>query len=145
MALADKISAPYDSVRKLIDVSFTDSDLPDAVLDLPIYKDAALAYVGVRTGNEDTFAIIAVYYRMAYLAIPSIKQLLSESNAGYTYSIKSRDWDARAEELCALADGAILDSEHGDPSEIGEAFDVAATIGQFSVAPACTRWWDPPC
>lgn len=145
--MIDLGASDFESVRKLIDVQLTADQLPDTVLGLDAYEGEAIRWVAQRTDNEDADARNAAVYVLAVLVIPALPRFLSESNAGYSYSLEKVDWKARIEQLMYLAENAISRSETANPTPTGDAYDSGATMSHFDVAPADTLtklWWEEP-
>lgn len=104
----------YDAVRAAIDLSLTASELPDAVIALPIYAGIADAAVkqrdpswSSRTEAETLQLTSAAVLWTASLVAPAIPALRSESHIeGYSYS-REVNYVARAAELRQQAEGII--------------------------------------
>ncbi len=103
--------ADYEAIRKAIDVSLDSSVLPDSVIELPIYRDAAEAEVIAadadaltRSGSEAVAICNAAIYLCAARLAMAVPQLQSERmGADYQYT-RQIDYSKRATELRTLAD-----------------------------------------
>jgi hypothetical protein len=107
-------STSYGAIRAAIDVTLDSEALPDAVIALPIYLDAADLEVKTRdplwasrTGDALIQLTNAAIYLTAARLAPALPRLLGEDFGDYAYKLQGVDWDARALALRALADAAL--------------------------------------
>jgi hypothetical protein len=123
--------AEYPAVRAAIDVSLTEAQLPNEIIGLSIYQDAAIrdvynAYAAAGSSDdpadetdEDNIARItraAVYYCAARLC-PAVVRItsLNVTTRDLSYSRQTFDPEKRAAELVALAEAEL--AEILQPSE----------------------------
>jgi len=138
-------TSEFEQSRKLVDITLTVDQLPDAVLAADAYAGEAVRWVSARTSNTDENAKAAAVYVLAALVMPAVPKLLSESNAGYSYSQQQTNVDKRVAQLLAMAEDAIARSEAANPTDVGTAYLDGTTITQFDVAPAGwphLQWWE---
>ena len=114
-------AADYPAIRAAIDVSLTARVLPDSVIGLPIYVDAAEAEVlardplaATRTGGELQHIQNAAVLLTAALLAPALPGYTAEDFSEYSYQRKT-DWATRAAELRKRAEAelaAVLEPEN---------------------------------
>ncbi len=104
-------STEYPQVRAAIDVTLTSTVLPDAVIALDIYEEAAEIFVAdlvpgweALTGDDAIRVKNAVVYTLAALLLPAVPQFVSERSAdGQAYARPVPNLTARVAELRARA------------------------------------------
>jgi len=114
-------AADYPAIRAAIDVSLTARVLPDSVIGLPIYVDAAEAEVLARdplaesrTGAALQHVTNAAVLLTAALLAPALPGYTAEDFSEYSYQRKT-DWATRAAELRKRAEAelaAVLEPEN---------------------------------
>jgi hypothetical protein len=138
-------TSEYESARKLVDTSLTADQLPDTTLALDAFGGAAVRWVETRTSNADDDAKMAAVYKLASIVLPAFPRLLSESNAGYSYSQQQANIEKRVAQLLELAEDSIARSEAENPTDVGTAYGDASQVKMFDVAPSgCVPplWWE---
>lgn len=112
MALID--ASHYPAVRAAIDISLDDKMLPDSIISLQIYRGSAETEVldkdpnaATRTGDEQTHIQNATIYLTAARLAPAVPQLVDARDDQVSWKRKEADWDARADELRALAEAEL--------------------------------------
>lgn len=110
-------AAEYPAVRAAIDVSLDASNLPDAVIALPMYADDAERWVVEQnplaptyTAGSDEFlkTQVAAIYACAALILPAVPNLTSESfSQAERYTREAIDVTAMQATLWARARSAI--------------------------------------
>lgn len=114
-------AADYPAIRAAIDVSLTARVLPDSVIGLPIYVDAAEAEILTRdplaesrTGAALQHVTNAAVLLTAALLAPALPGYTAEDFSEYSYQRKT-DWATRAAELRKRAEAelaAVLEPEN---------------------------------
>ncbi len=106
-------STHYPAIRAAIDVKLEKTDLPDAIIALDIYLEAAIqdvlardASAESRTGDAEVHVTSAGIYYCAARLCPAVVRVtsLSVSARDLNYSRQTFDPTERAAELRALAD-----------------------------------------
>jgi hypothetical protein len=108
-------SLEYPSIRAAIDISLDATVLPDSIIGLPIYADAAEQDVlrrdptaEDRTGVELQHVTNAAIYLCAALLVPAVPQISGETTSGqHSYTRKLVDVDDLAATLRARADAEL--------------------------------------
>lgn len=106
-------AADYPAIRAAIDVSLTARVLPDSVIGLPIYVDAAEAEVLARDPLAESRTGAALQH-VTNAALLLVASFLAAAMPGYTaedfsdYSYQRKDdWAARAAELRQRAEAEL--------------------------------------
>lgn len=128
----------YPSIRRLLDLSLSAEDLPDAVIDDPLFLDVAEAWLAAAIPTSETLegdalarAKRAIALYTASLIAPSLPSLTAATVEGTgSYQRKAVDWSARAAELRSAAAEALASVLPGDPI-------VPAMPTFFAVASGC--------
>jgi hypothetical protein len=108
-------AAPFDSVRRAIDVALDATTLPDVVIGDDVYLGAAVSWAVIiypaaafeTDAAKQALIGRAINLKTASYLAPHIPQMLAETWPGYTYQQQSRDWLKLAGELSARADEAM--------------------------------------
>lgn len=107
-------SAAYPAVRAAIDLSLDTTTLPDSVIALSIYLDAADLEVKTRdpawasrTGDALTHLTNAAIYLTAARLAVAIPRVSGEDFGDYAIKIQAVDWEARARWLRSQAESAL--------------------------------------
>lgn len=114
----------YPAVREVLDVSLTETNLPDATIERSVYKTAAIADVVERyptavaetdVNKQARLTRAAIYFCAARLA-PAVVRLtsLSVTTRDMSYSRQTFDPTERAAELRALADAELAEITEPD-------------------------------
>lgn len=114
-------AADYPAIRAAIDVSLTARVLPDTIIGLPIYVDAAEAEILLRdplaesrTGAALQHVTNAAVLLAAALLAAAMPAYTAETFSDYSYQRKT-DWATRAAELRKRAEAelaAVLEPEN---------------------------------
>ena len=129
-------SANYPAVRAAIDISLNPSVVPDATLDLPIYRDAAEAEITDRLGTtayddltapQQAAVTRAAIYLCAALLMPAVPQLLDKQLGDARVRRKDFDVVATVQRLRDLAadELAFVPGDTAPPSAIPTMFTLA--------------------
>lgn len=104
----------YTAIRSAIDATYTDSMLPDSLIEEPIYLPAAEAEVtrqdpdaATRTGDEKTLIQLAVIYFTASLLVPVLPPIQSSSVETSTYGRREDNQVTFAQYLWAKGQEAL--------------------------------------
>jgi hypothetical protein len=107
-------SADYPAIRSAIDVSLTARQISDAIIEYPIFLDAAEAKVISRdplalsrTGTDAMHIKNATIYYTAFFLIPSVPDIVRQSVGDYDYMRDPRDLEARGAQLLARAEAEL--------------------------------------
>lgn len=114
-------AAEYSAVRAALDIQLTEDDLPDSVIEQPIYSGSAelevlarVADAESKTGQAKRHLRNAVILLTAALIAPAMPNLTSENIGSYQYSRAGVDWLKRAEELRARGELELARVEEAD-------------------------------
>jgi hypothetical protein len=120
-------ASEYPAVRAAIDVSLDASNLPDAVISLPMYAQEAERWVlaqnplaATYAPNTDAFKRmqVAAIYACAALILPALPQLTAEVyGQAYRYTRQEVDATAQQNALWARA-RASIQAELGDDETV---------------------------
>jgi hypothetical protein len=109
--MALPLTEDYPDVRAAIDISLDTVILPDSVISMAPYAEAAEAELARRVpgySEDDARIQRAAIYLTAALLCPAVPHLIAERQAdGQQYQRQPFDAAARAEALRALADAEI--------------------------------------
>lgn len=101
----------YPAIRAALDLALQAKDLPDSVIELPIYLGKAEQSIlqrdpeaTTRTGTEQQHIKNAVIFTCAALLAPAMRNLQRERVGEWEGAYQAMDWTKRATELRALAD-----------------------------------------
>ena len=118
-------SADYPTIRAAIEVTLSSEQLPDAVIAMPIYVEAAEAEIARRVPDalESTDPVViatlkrAAIYLTAALIAPAVPRLTSERYGDQAYGREATDYQALAQALRNKVDDelATLDPVAGTP------------------------------
>ncbi len=104
----------YDSIRAALDLTLDEEDVPDALIERPIYGAAAELWVmeqdpdwSTRTGTAQVRLLNALIWECAARMAPAMPSILSETRGPYAWSRASVDWSARAKALHSRASAEI--------------------------------------
>lgn len=100
----------YDEVRKVLDISFDETMIPDSTIELDVYAGAAerellrlVPDYATLTDTNKAIAKTALIYLVAARLAPAVPAIVSESTEDHSYSRQSTNWTQRGAELRAQA------------------------------------------
>lgn len=136
----------YESVRKLIDITLSENELPEAVIALSVYEGEAVEVITdalsslteeQATDNAATIKRAALRLTASYLA-PKIPQLTSEVLEGDKFTFAEKDFAKISADLETQAFNIVnrlLKKLSDAPKEIDTSFPA----GLFTTAKACPK------
>ncbi len=140
----------YVSVRRLVGMWLTTDELPDDVIDDPVYLGVAEAEVGQlvpdwATNPQLPLIKIATAYLTAALLVPAMPNITSETwNGEHTYQREPIDLIALSDKYRSMGIGYLQDVLGVDPTafEVPTLFTTGGPSGRpFLVAPPTS--YDP--
>lgn len=112
----------YDAVRAALDTTLDDELLPDSVIGLSIYVDAAELEIKrrdsdaeSRTGDDAKRIKNATIYMVAALIAPALPRIVSETIGESSYRRQDVDWQAVARDLRSRSDEELVRVIESDP------------------------------